>query len=183
MGTTDQIEILNDLIKINEENIHLYQYKATGPYQNVNLLLADSVGLKTNNIFQLQEEVKRTGGRACGMLTGSIYSKWKSLHTKLAGSEPSELLRSIESIEKAVNEAYKTALESAVLNAAQRFTLRSQYNGLLNVLKNIQQLQTEVSIPMLSHNPLAGPGPQQSFEDTFVYAFPITTYFFRIRYF
>ena len=155
MGTTGQIEVLNDLIKLNEENIHLYQREITGSYPNINRLLADLIKLKTTHVFQLQEEVRKAGGRSCGILTGIIYSKWKLLNLQPMGTEMFELLRFVESIEKALIEANKSASGNTALNAAQRFTLRSQYNELLNILKKVQQLRTDVP-HVQPHNALTG---------------------------
>ena len=118
MATNDRnIEVLNDLIRINNDRIEGYEkaVKETkeddSDLRNVfNRMAAESRNYKT----ELTEQVRRLGGDPAAGTTGSgkIYRVWMDVKSGFSGSSRKSVLEECEFGEDAAQKAYDKALES-----------------------------------------------------------------------
>jgi len=139
--TTDLIEVLNDLIKINYDRIEGYR-KAAEDSKDVDIALhslfqrmADESRL---NVSSLVEQVRRLGGEAeRGSTTmGKIYRTWMDVKATFTGKDRTSLLASCEFGEDQAQKAYDEAMasdadidpETRQLITAQKDTLRTSHD-------------------------------------------------------
>lgn len=150
MQHENQIEVLNDLIKINNDRIEGYRKAAEQLKEDRSNLIpvfdklqAESLANKTD----LNNEVLRLGGSPDDGTTagGKLYRAWMDVKATFGGDNPASVLVSCEGGEDAAKRAYKSALESNDLGDSisivsnqqsaqlqshdQIKMLRDQYNG------------------------------------------------------
>lgn len=111
------VEVLNDLVRINNDRVEGYQKAAEetkaedSDLRNLFQQLAqESRELKQ----QLAAEVKHHGGEVAEgtMASGKIYRAWMDVKAAFTGSDRKAILDSCEFGEDAAQKAYKTALEA-----------------------------------------------------------------------
>lgn len=141
-STEKVIEVLNDLIRINNDRIAGYEKAATE--------IKDSFDAEVKTVFfQMAEEsrgyrsglidaVTRLGGEFTTDTTasGKIYRAWMDVKATFSGDDVLAALQSCEFGEDAALKAYKEALEEEVdwpvgilaLLEAQRDSLRASHN-------------------------------------------------------
>lgn len=140
-------EIINDLIKINNDRVAGYKTA---------LDLAHGLGLDTlrhrfaNNILQsehfideLTPYVLREGEQPTDetMLSGKLFRMWMSLKVNIAGNDRKSLLESCEKGEDAFKEAYKKTLEEDVNHLSTDVC-----NKLLDQLSQQAEAHNEIKI-------------------------------------
>lgn len=150
MQHENQIEVLNDLIKINNDRIEGYRKAAEQLKEDRSNLIpvfdklqAESLANKTD----LNNEVLRLGGSPDDGTTagGKLYRAWMDVKATFGGDNPASVLVSCEGGEDAAKRAYKSALESndlgdsiSIVSSQQSAQLQShdqikmlrdQYNG------------------------------------------------------
>ncbi len=146
MDNKNQIMVLNDLIKINNDRIEGYR-KASDNFKDNNTELlslfnkyaADS----QENKVELTYQIRRLNGTPDEGTTvsGKIYRAWMDVKGTLGGDDAKSILESCEGGEDAAKKAYQTALESGYLDMqSQAKVLDQQQNQLLshNKIKSLR---------------------------------------------
>ena len=119
MEKEKSIEILNDLIRINQDRVVGYE-KAIDELQSedadLRTLFQRYVVESRQNTQELTQEVTRLGGNpADGTTTsGKIYRVWMDLKAAVTGHDRKTVLSNSEFGEDAAQKAYDTALNSDV---------------------------------------------------------------------
>jgi uncharacterized protein (TIGR02284 family) len=114
--TTETIEVINDLIKINYDRIEGYRKAAEESksfdteLHSVFQRMADESRL---NVSSLTKHVRELGGEAENGSTamGKIYRAWMDVKATFTGSDKTSILASCEYGEDQAQKAYKEALE------------------------------------------------------------------------
>jgi len=129
--TTETIEVLNDLIKINYDRIEGYRKAAEESkafdieLHSVFQRMADESRL---NVSSLTKQVREMGGEAESGSTamGKIYRAWMDVKATFTGSDRVAILSSCEYGEDQAQKAYKEALEEEGLDAETSSLILSQ---------------------------------------------------------
>ncbi len=112
------INILNDLIRINNDRIEGYEkaIKDSSYANNYDLLYDQMIEQSDNIILDLKNEVQSIGGEDAGGDTtnsGKIYRLWTDIKATFTGKSETSILELCEFGEDAAQKAYKEALASA----------------------------------------------------------------------
>ncbi|PWJ58324.1 uncharacterized protein (TIGR02284 family) [Dyadobacter jejuensis] len=156
METTNEnlIEVLNDLIRINNDRTEGY-LKAIDELDNIDVdlktvfekMAADSRDYKQ----ELSREVVALGGEVATGTTnmGKIYRVWMDVKATFTGTDREAVLNSCEYGEDAAQEAYEEALKSDTpLPVDLRHLIGRQKASLLeahNLIKNYRDLQEDIN--------------------------------------
>lgn len=155
MSTNENlIEVLNDLIRINNDRIDGYE-KAIKETDNVDLDL-QALFLKMANdskeyVSELTSEVASLGGAVATGTTssGKIYRVWMDIKATFSGHDRQSVLESCEYGEDAAQEAYTDALASdAEIPVAIRQIITDQKAALLsshNLIKKYRDAHRAVN--------------------------------------
>ncbi len=121
MATTDLIDVLNDLVKINNDRIEGYE-KAIDDAKKIDAdlqtifhkMMDESRNYKT----ELIEAIAKRGGKSESDETtnsGKIYRVWMDIKSTFTGNDRKSVLELCEFGEDAAQTAYQEALESDVI--------------------------------------------------------------------
>jgi uncharacterized protein (TIGR02284 family) len=148
------IEILNDLIKINNDRVAGYE-KAANETKAVDI---DLYGIfykmaeeSKRHSTELQKEVKRLGGNPASGTTnaGKIYRIWIDIKTTFSGKDKHAILEACEFGEDAAQKAYSEALDSDIKKNPLTFQLiKAQQNELKighNLIRKYRDLNKAVA--------------------------------------
>lgn len=128
-------EILNDLVKINNDRIAGYQ-KAIENLKDGDLDLrntfTDMISESHKNKMALATEVSARGDEADNntSLAGDIYRGWQDLKATFTGHDRKSILENCEFGEDAAQKAYKKALDNEHLTADLRPIISQQKDTL-----------------------------------------------------
>ena len=136
MKNDNLIEVLNDLIRINNDRIEGYD-KAMSNAENIDVdlkaIFSRMADQSRNNVNELTQEVMRQGGEPATGTTasGAIYRTWMDVKNVFAGKDRTSLLESCEFGEDAAQKAYESALASdAEMTAEVRQLITDQKSSL-----------------------------------------------------
>lgn len=120
MQHENQIEVLNDLIRINNDRIEGYRKAAEQLKEERSNLIPvfDKLQAESQtNTADLKNEVLRLGGAPEEGTTtgGKIYRAWMDVKATFGGDNPESVLMSCEGGEDAAKRAYNSALDSGDL--------------------------------------------------------------------
>ncbi|NCI50523.1 PA2169 family four-helix-bundle protein [Sediminibacterium roseum] len=145
------IEVLNDLVKINNDRITGYE-KAIDEINDEDIDLKGMFRKMANDsqeyVKELSELILRKGGEVSTDTTvpGKIYRAWMDVKAAFSGSDRKTILSSCEFGEDAAQKAYKEALSSdAEIDAESRQVIMSQKASLKeshDMIKKYRDLQT-----------------------------------------
>ena len=129
-GIAKAAEVLNKLLKINNERVECYQ-KAEEKTHELNLktvfrIMADE-GKK--NASELTREIERIGGDTLGSSTSKrskVYSAWMNIKAIFSGKNRQSILDSCELGEDAAHAAYYLAISTRELTMGARQLVRNQ---------------------------------------------------------
>jgi uncharacterized protein (TIGR02284 family) len=148
------IEVLNDLVKINNDRITGYE-KATEEAGSNDIDLKSIFTKLANdsrtNIRELSNQIEKSGGEVSRETTvpGKIYRAWMDVKAAFSGSDRKTILSSCEYGEDAAQKAYESALSSdAEIDAESRQLIMSQKSSLKeshNMIKKYRDLQVAVA--------------------------------------
>ena len=131
------IEVLNDLIRINNDRIDGYE-KAIAEVEDIDIDLKGIFQKMANesreNVSELSGQVATLGGEMATGTTssGKIYRVWMDIKATFTGHDRQSVLESCEYGEDAAQEAYDDALASdAELSVDLRQIITSQKASLL----------------------------------------------------
>jgi len=128
-------DVLNDLIKINNDRIEGYGKAAEEAKDNAANLVSifhDMIGQSSNYINDLGNLVTKYGGTIADSSTamGKIYRTWMDLQITFSSDERKHILNACEFGEDAAQRAYKKALEELELGEEARSLIAMQKNSL-----------------------------------------------------
>lgn len=136
MKNDNLIEVLNDLIRINNDRIEGYD-KAMNNAENIDVdlkaIFSRMADQSRNNVNELTQEVMRQGGEPATGTTasGAIYRTWMDVKNVFTGKDRTSLLESCEFGEDAAQKAYESALASdAEMTAEVRQLITDQKSSL-----------------------------------------------------
>jgi uncharacterized protein (TIGR02284 family) len=145
------IEVLNDLVKINNDRITGYE-KAIDEINDGDIdlkgMFRKMAGDSREYVKELSELILRKGGEVSTDTTvpGKIYRTWMDVKAVFTGSDRKAILSSCEYGEDAAQKAYNEALASDTeIDAESRQTIMSQKASLKeshNMIKKYRDLQT-----------------------------------------
>ncbi len=155
MTTNDNvIEVLNDLIRINNDRVAGYE-KASDEARNIDVDLRSIFSRMAEESRQYaaeltQEVVKLEGDPATGTTnSGKIYRAWMDIKATFTGKSRQAILENCEFGEDAAQKAYDEALKSdADLTADVRQLIANQKSSLKtshDVIKKYRDLHAEVN--------------------------------------
>jgi|SRR5690606_33633719 len=138
MDNKNQIMVLNDLIKINNDRIEGYR-KAIENFKDNNtelLSVFNNCAMESqDNKNVLTNQVRRLNGTPDEgtTMSGKIYRAWMDVKGTFGGDDAKGILESCEGGEDAAKKAYETALESGYLDMqSQAAVLDQQQSQLLS---------------------------------------------------
>jgi len=135
MANENLVEVLNDLIKINNDRIAGYE-RAINESKDLDVdlkamfegMIRESQGYKTD----LSNAIGKAGGDTDQgtTLSGKVYRAWMDVKATFTGSSRQAILENCEFGEDAWRRAYESALSSdAEMDAAVRQLITDQYNS------------------------------------------------------
>ena len=155
MATNDNlVEVLNDLVRINNDRIEGYE-RANKEAKDIDVDLRSIFSRMAEESKQyaaeLPQEVVRLGGEPATGTTasGKIYRVWMDVKATFTGKDRQAILESCEFGEDAAQKAYKLALESdAEMTAEQRQLITNQKSSLKtshDVIKKYRDMHKSVN--------------------------------------
>ena len=154
MATNDNlVEVLNDLIRINNDRIEGYQRankEARDLDVDLRAIFTRMADESRQYAAELIQEVVKLGGEPAEGTTasGKIYRAWMDVKATFTGSDRQSVLASCEFGEDAAQKAYNTALESdAEMTADVRQLIANQKASLKtshDVIKKYRDMHAAV---------------------------------------
>jgi uncharacterized protein (TIGR02284 family) len=148
------VEVLNDLIRINNDRIDGYE-KAIKEVDDIDIDLKGIFQKMANEsreyVSELSREVAALGGEIATGTTGSgkIYRVWMDIKATFTGHDRTSVLESCEYGEDAAQEAYEDALATdADLPVNIRQTITDQKSALLeshNLIKKYRDMHQAIN--------------------------------------
>lgn len=150
----DLIEVLNDLVRINNDRIHGYE-KAVEETKDIDVDLKSVFRRMADESRQhkaeLALEIQKRGGAADTDSTtnaGKIYRAWMSLKASFTGKDRHSVLAACEFGEDSAQKAYQQALESdATMDVDIRQLILNQKTALKeshDLIKRYRDMQAAV---------------------------------------
>ena len=130
------VEVLNDLVKINNDRITGYETALDEISEgDIDLkgLFSKMAGDSKDNVRELSDLILKSGGEVTTDTTvpGKIYRTWMDVKAAITGGDRKTILSSCEYGEDAAQKAYDEALSSdAEIDAESRQTIMSQKTAL-----------------------------------------------------
>lgn len=150
MQNEDQITVLNDLVKINNDRIEGYR-KASENLKDHNMELLsvfnDCINDSQTNREELIAQVRRLGGDydEGTTISGKIYRMWMDVKATFGGDDAAGVLASCEGGEDAAKNAYKAALESNYIDTQSHAIIINQQRKQLAAHERIKLLRERYS--------------------------------------
>ncbi len=135
MNVERQAEVLNDLVKINNDRVEGYR-KAIEELKpedfDLRTLFQERIEQSLAFHSELAGEVAMLGEEIAEgtMASGKIYRTWMDVKAFFSGADRKTILDNCENGEDAALAAYRSALESDDLTPAQRDILISHFDGI-----------------------------------------------------
>lgn len=143
-----QVTVLNDLLRINNDRIEGY-HKASENLKDTNTELRSvfnqfAMDSQTNK-EELTEQIRRLGGNyeEGTTMSGKLYRAWMDVKATFGGDDAQSVLKSCEGGEEAARNAYKEALESAPLDTECYAVIMNQQNKQLEAHNKIKDLRNQ----------------------------------------
>lgn len=132
--TSELVDVLNDLVRINNDRIAGYE-KAANEIDGTELkmLFNNMAGDSRKYISELSQRVHKLGGESAedSTIAGKIYRAWMDVKTTFAGKSTLAVLETCEYGEDAAQKAYGDALASdADMDIETRQLIASQKSSL-----------------------------------------------------
>ena len=140
---TNESEVLNDLLKINNDRVEGYVKAADeAKEQDLKHLFLDMADESKTIAMALTREILTLDGEPAVEATtnaGKIYRVWMDIRATFNGKNRDGILAACEFGEDAAQSAYKTALESDDLSEHRRSMVTNQKEKLQGSLELIKQ--------------------------------------------
>ncbi len=149
------VEVLNDLIKINNDRINGYQKavsEITATDVDLQAMFRKMANESREYVRELSNAVEKLGGEPVTDTTvsGKIYRTWMDIKAAFASKERLSVLEACEFGEDAAQKAYDEALGSdAEMNAETRQLIMDQKSSLRtshNIIKKYRDLHETLAI-------------------------------------
>jgi uncharacterized protein (TIGR02284 family) len=150
METTEKtIDILNDLVKINNDRVAGFDKASENLEENdqdLRTVFSKLAGESRDNAAALAEKARQFNGEAADgtSLSGSLHRAWLEVKSTFTGNDLESILNECERGEDAIKAAYRSALEDASelpFEVVQMIT--SQQQGILAGHELIKSLRDE----------------------------------------
>ncbi|GAO42430.1 ferritin-like domain-containing protein [Flavihumibacter petaseus] len=136
MANTALSDVLNDLIRINNDRIEGYE-KAISESDKIDVdlkaIFNKMISQSRDNVSQLIAQVTKLGGEPASgtTMSGKIYRTWMDIKSAFSTKERESVLELCEAGEDAAQKAYKEALETdASMDTEARQLITSQKESL-----------------------------------------------------
>ncbi len=148
------IEVLNDLVKINNDRITGYEKASEEASPNdidLKSIFTKMANDSRGNVRELSELIEKSGGDVSRETTvpGKIYRAWMDVKAVITGKDRKAILSSCEFGEDAAQKAYDAALASdAEIDAESRQLIMSQKTALKeshNMIKKFRDLHATMA--------------------------------------
>ena len=142
------LEILNDLVKINNDRIEGFE-KATkdvgADREDLRLLFTQFIGESHQNKLELGTEIQALGKDIENTTSGSgsLHRTWLEIKAAFTGHDTHNVLEECEFGEDAIKKAYANALEEEDLPAYIKDILLKQQQALVAAHDKIKQLRDQ----------------------------------------
>ncbi len=146
MENDNQIMVLNDLIRINNDRIEGYR-KASENFKDDHMellsLFSGCIIESQDNNVTLSHQVRRLGGTPDNGTTmgGKIYRAWMDFKATFGGDNAKGILESCERGEDAAKKAYQTAVESGDLDSESLSVVTHQRERQLQSHDKVKELR------------------------------------------
>lgn len=142
-------EVLNDLIKINNDRIEGYKKateELTSEDDDLRVIFDELSRQSAKYKSQLVEEVQVSGEEPeSGTTTaGKVYRAWMDVKALFTGHDRKTILANCETGEDAAKVAYKSALNTEGISANVRDILQKQQTELLTAHNHIKSLRDSI---------------------------------------
>jgi uncharacterized protein (TIGR02284 family) len=139
-------EVLNDLIKVNNDRVKGYEKAAAETSDkdtDLRSLFNDMAGESTNYIAELEKHVKAGGDSPADSTTvyGDIYRAWMDVKATFSGKDRKTILASCEFGEDAAQRAYEKALNETDLTNETRQIVTGQKTRLKKSHDRIKRMR------------------------------------------
>lgn len=116
-NSQETIEVLNDLVKVNNDRIAGYEkaiHEAKQEDNDLKILFASMVAESHRMKIALATEVQTLGAKVEEGTTteGKIYGVWRELKAVISGHNRHAILSNCEAVEDAAQKAYRIALKN-----------------------------------------------------------------------
>ena len=146
-------EVLNDLVRINNDRIEGYTRAQKESEDNSPELIPTFQNMITQSedcVGDLKAMIMKTGGTVAegSTIMGKIYRAWMDVRATFSTDDKQTILASCEFGEDAAQKAYKTALEETTLTDEARMLISDQKSQLKNshdLIKKWRDQQKEVA--------------------------------------
>ncbi|HUH50825.1 MAG TPA: PA2169 family four-helix-bundle protein [Flavobacterium sp.] len=151
MHNDDQISVLNDLVKINNDRIEGY-HKAIENIKDNNVQLLSLfngfVMESQENKAELISQVLRLGGASADgtTISGKIYRAWMDVKATFGGDDALSILESCEGGEDAAKIAYKSAVESGDLDTLSLGVVTKQQASQMQSHNKVKALRDQFKL-------------------------------------
>lgn len=148
------IEVLNDLVRINNDRVEGYERAVRESKQSDTDLIAifnEMADQSRKYASELVQEVGRLGGEAARdtTMSGKVYRVWMDLKAAITGKDRESILGSCEYGEDVAQRAYEAALESdAYMSTDVRQMITKQKGDLKtshDLIKKYRDMHEKVS--------------------------------------
>lgn len=144
----NEIETLQDLMKINNDRMAGYQKAADNLKENnneLNDLFHDMKAQSEGFNRQISGQLKSLGAEAAHDTTagGKLYRAWMDVKDVFGGDDAKSILTSCERGEDAAKSAYQKALQSDDLSGTSREVIHQQYDEQLQAHNKIRFLRDQ----------------------------------------
>jgi uncharacterized protein (TIGR02284 family) len=143
----ETIEVLNDLIRVNNDRIAGYEkaiQEAKQEDTDLKILFASMVAESHRMKIALATEVQSLGAEVREGTTteGKIYQVWRELKAVISGHNRHAILSNCEAVEDAAQNAYRTAMKNS-LPAFIRDLLTQQLDTLKSSHEEVRSLRDQ----------------------------------------
>ncbi|CAN5336456.1 PA2169 family four-helix-bundle protein [soil metagenome] len=152
MKNEKALEVLNDLLRINNDRVEGYvKASEESKERDLKSLFRDKADESRNIAMTLTQEITKIGGEpAVGDTTtsGKIYRVWMAVKATFNGKDREGILEACEYGEDAAQSAYKTALGDEDLSSELRELITEQKSKLMVSHDEIKSKRDEAKISL-----------------------------------
>ncbi len=151
---TETTEVLNDLIKINNDRVEGYQRaleETKDKDADLRAMFSKMADQSMKYVNELTQTVAQTGEEATTntTLSGKVYRAWMDVKAAVSGKSRTSILENCEFGEDAAQKAYESALESDAYMSTEIRQMISNQKGELktshDMIKQYRDMHQKVS--------------------------------------
>lgn len=153
MNNQQQLEVLNDLVRINNDRIEGYKKASEnlkGADAGLLTLFQDYERQSQENKRELNKEMTQLGGQSDEdtTMSGKIYRAWMDVKATFGGDDAKGILASCEGGEDAAKKAYESAVASGDLSGNALSLVSRQQQMQLAAHDKIKAMRDQYKAPV-----------------------------------